>query len=38
VRRRFRKEAHALSRVSHPHIAAVHDFDTRDGVDFLVWS
>jgi TolB-like protein/Flp pilus assembly protein TadD len=36
VRRRFRKEAHALSRPSHPHIATVHDFDTQEGVDFLV--
>ena len=32
----FRKEAHALSKLSHPNIATVHDFDTQDGVSFLV--
>ena len=32
----FRKEAHALSKLSHPNIATVHDFDVQDGVTFLV--
>jgi eukaryotic-like serine/threonine-protein kinase len=36
ARKRFRHEAMALSRLSHPNIATVHDFDTQDGVDFLV--
>ena len=36
ARQRFRKEAHALSKLSHPNIATVHDFDTQNGSDFLV--
>jgi eukaryotic-like serine/threonine-protein kinase len=35
-RSRFRKEALALSRLTHPNIAVVYDFDTVDGTDFLV--
>jgi len=36
ARKRFHKEALALSKLNHPNIATVHDFDTEDGVDFLV--
>ena len=35
ARHRFRKEAEVLAKLNHAHIAAVHDFDTQNGVDFL---
>ena len=35
-RRRFRKEALTLSKLNHPNIETVFDFDTQDGMDFLV--
>ena len=36
ARRQFHKEALALSRLNHPNIAVVHDFDTHQGIDVLV--
>ncbi|MCI0356615.1 MAG: protein kinase [Acidobacteria bacterium] len=36
ARKRFRKEALTLSKLNHPNIETVFDFDTQDGVDFLV--
>jgi len=36
ARKRFRKEALTLAKLKHPNIATVHDFDTNDGIDFLV--
>ena len=36
TRKHFRKEALALSRLNHPNIETIHDFDSENGVDFLV--
>jgi serine/threonine protein kinase len=36
TRRKFRREALALSRTNHPNIATIHDFASQDGVDYLV--
>ncbi|MGH9555268.1 MAG: protein kinase domain-containing protein [Terriglobales bacterium] len=35
ARKRFRKEALTLSKLNHPNIETVFDFDTENGVDFL---
>jgi len=35
-RERFRREAMVLSRLSHPGVATIFDFDSREGFDFLV--
>ncbi len=36
ARKHFRNEALILSQLNHPNIATIHDFDTQQGVDFLV--
>ena len=36
ARKRFHKEALSLSRLNHPNIATVYDFDTHEGMDFIV--
>ena len=36
TRNRFRREARILSQLNHPHIATIFDFDTEEGIDFLV--
>lgn len=36
TRKRFREEALNLSRLNHPNIETVYDFDSQNGVDFLV--
>jgi len=36
ARKRFRKEALTLSQLNHPSIATIHDFDSQNGIEFLV--
>lgn len=35
-KKRFSREALTLSRLNHPNIATIHDFDSDEGTDFLV--
>src|SRR6201997_3672725 len=36
ARKLLRKEADVLSKLNHSNIATIHDFDTQQGLDFLV--
>jgi serine/threonine protein kinase len=35
-RKQFRREALNLSRLNHPNVQTIHDFNSQDGVDYLV--
>ena len=36
TRKRFHKEARVLAKLNHPNIARMYDFDSQEGIDFLV--
>src|SRR5258708_23273341 len=36
TRKRFRQEALALSKLNHPNVATVHDFNSLNDVDFIL--
>src|SRR6186713_597502 len=36
ARQRFEQEARSISALQHPHVCALHDVGSQDGVDYLV--